>query len=275
MRPDVATTRAFRYCLAVASQDTNVGVIAYIANSNHWHGVVVDRDGRLPEFLHSFHLLFAKHQNCLRGRWENFWASEQTSVVELIEPDDIVEKCAYVFANPVKDQLIERAHQWPGASGLAALRHPRRISANRPRRFFRARGSHLPASTALELCLPPGVGDRAEFRRRVDERIAAIEARAENHRRLSRTCVFGTRRILRQPWQQRPQSAARHRRLSPVIACRNRSMRVEALQRRRRWLTAYADCRDRHAAGEHGVIFPVGTYRLVRQSAVVVATAPD
>ncbi len=238
---------------------------------NHWHG---GHHRAASTELRSLHLLFAKHQNCLRGRQENFWASQQTSVVELIDTEDIVEKCAYVFANPVKDQLVERAHQWPGASGLIAMRHPRLLNASRPRRFFRAQGSVLPAATALEICVPPGFSDRAEFRRLVDQRIVTFEADAAAHRRERRARVLGRNRVLRQPWHHRPHSTPAQRRLSPTVACRNRWARVEALHRRKWWLDAYRDSRVRHVAGDRAVIFPAGTYGLARQSAVTVAQLP-
>src|SRR3569623_1841477 len=55
-----------------------------------------------------------------RRRWENFWASEATSVVELVGPDDILDKMTYALTNPVKDGLIDRAHHCHGASSLSA-----------------------------------------------------------------------------------------------------------------------------------------------------------
>ena len=48
----------------------------------------LDRDGRLPEFMHYFHALLARCQNSYRGRWENFWASGGPSSVELVDPAD-------------------------------------------------------------------------------------------------------------------------------------------------------------------------------------------
>ena len=69
----------------------------------------------IPEL---FHKLVAKHQNVLRGRRENLWASEATSVVELVGTDDILAKMTYALTNPVKDGLIDRADQWPGATSL-------------------------------------------------------------------------------------------------------------------------------------------------------------
>src|SRR5881394_1880145 len=92
MRPDADTNNAFIYCMAVAAKKSAVGVVFFLAMSNHYHAGVIDNEGRLPEFLEHFHKLFAKHQNALRGRWENFWASEQSSVVELVGAEDLIEK---------------------------------------------------------------------------------------------------------------------------------------------------------------------------------------
>ena len=70
--------------------------------------MLVDNHGRLPQFLEHFHKLYGKHQNALRGRWEAFWASEQTSVVELVKPEDVLAKMVYAIANPVTGHLVQR-----------------------------------------------------------------------------------------------------------------------------------------------------------------------
>jgi len=75
MRPDRETNNAFVYCMALAARKSRVSVVCVGTTSNHYHAVVVDNRGRLPEFLEQFHKLFAKHQNALRGRWEAFWAA--------------------------------------------------------------------------------------------------------------------------------------------------------------------------------------------------------
>ena len=61
LRPDSETTNAFLYCLGYAASRTGVGIVFFIACSNHWHGGIVNHEGRLPEFLESFHKLLAKH----------------------------------------------------------------------------------------------------------------------------------------------------------------------------------------------------------------------
>jgi putative transposase len=87
MRPDRETNNAFIYCLALAARKASISIVCTGTMSNHYHAVLVDNCGRLPQFLEHFHKLYAKHQNVLRGRWEAFWASEQTSVVREVRRD--------------------------------------------------------------------------------------------------------------------------------------------------------------------------------------------
>jgi len=85
LRPDPATNNAFLYCLIHAAQRSEVDVLLPCAMSNHYHVVIYDRAGRYPELIEHFHKLLARSQNALRGRWENFWSSEQTCVVRLAD----------------------------------------------------------------------------------------------------------------------------------------------------------------------------------------------
>src|SRR6188768_318934 len=156
MRPDAETNNAFIYCLAYAAERCGIEVLFTVAMSNHHHTGIHDRDGRYPEFLECFHKLFAKCQNALRGRWENFWSSEQTSVVRLIEPDDVLNKMTYALTNPVKDRIVEKAHQWPGISSLASLLHDRSFTARRPKHFFRDDGT-MPEVVTLTFARPRGL----------------------------------------------------------------------------------------------------------------------
>src|SRR6188474_1727585 len=120
LRPDHETNNAFIYCLAVAAQKYRIKVLFTTVMSNHHHTGVIDVDGTLPDFLAHFHKLVAKHQNALRGRWEAMWTAEQTSVVELVRPEDVFEKMIYALVNPVADHLVEQVHHWPGVNSLAA-----------------------------------------------------------------------------------------------------------------------------------------------------------
>jgi hypothetical protein len=117
LRPDSATNNAFVYCLAAAAQRSGVLLLFSAAQSNHHHTGIYDPNGTYPDFIEHFHKLLAKCMNSLRGRWENFWSSEQTSVLHLVEPADVLDKMVYALTNPVKDNLVARVTDWPVASG--------------------------------------------------------------------------------------------------------------------------------------------------------------
>jgi putative transposase len=136
MRPDKETNNAFIYCLAEAAARFRIEVLFTAAMANHHHTGIYDAEGNYPAFLEHFHKLFAKCQNALRGRRENFWSSEQTSVVRLVDPSDALDKMTYALTNPVKDGLVEKAHHWPGVSSLGFLLHGGRLTASRRARSF-------------------------------------------------------------------------------------------------------------------------------------------
>jgi len=273
LRPDRETTNAFIYCLTVAAQRTEMRVLAFLAHSNHHHTVVVDTHGRMPEFLETFHKLVAKHQNALRGRWENFWASESTSAVELLGSDDVLAKMTYALTNPVKDDLIDRADQWPGATSLWATLNEGKISARRPSRFFRKDGD-MPDSVTLRIERPPGFGHLtpAEWRAILTERISSMEIAARSARHAKGRRIVGRAEVLRQRPTDRPQSWEARRQLSPRVASVNKWARIEAIQRDRTFLGAYRAARDLWKAGV-SALFPAGTYWLRRFAGVSVETA--
>jgi len=75
-------------------------VLDFIQMSNHLHEAIFDREGNAPAFYETFHKLLAKCMNALRGRWENFFSSEQVNVVRLETRDAMIEKLVYIATNP-------------------------------------------------------------------------------------------------------------------------------------------------------------------------------
>jgi putative transposase len=265
MRPDRETNNAFIYCLAVAAERFGVRVIFTAAMSNHHHTGIEDPLGNYPAFLEHFHKLFAKCQNALRGRWENFWSSEQTSVVRLVDPSDILDKMVYALTNPVKDMLVDRAHHWPGASSLGVLRLGKPLVASRPRHFFRDNGG-MPDVVSLSVCQPSAFKDLSAqaFAAMVEARIRAVEEASAAERHRTGAQILGRRGIITQKWSSRPASREPRRQLDPRVAARSKWSRIEALLRNRAFRDAYTAARQAFIAGVRDALFPAGTYWLRR-----------
>ena len=160
LRPNEQTNNNYLYCLILAAIRFNISILATCAVSNHHHTTLLERDGRLLEFVHYFHMLLARCQNCYRGRWENFWASGGPSPVELVDPGYIEGAVVYMYTltNPVKDFLVEELMQWPDVNSWSALRADRALTATWPRHFFRKR---MPARVELKLTAASASGAAA------------------------------------------------------------------------------------------------------------------
>ena len=150
LRPSRKTNQNVRYCLALAAERTGVLLHAVCVMSNHWHGVVTDPEGRVPEFLEIFHKLLATAQNASLGRWENLWSTDKTSLVLPVNESDVLEKMACTLADPTVAGLVRSPEQWPG---LISGRFGERREIEMPDVFFDDEGE-LPDSVALEFARP-------------------------------------------------------------------------------------------------------------------------
>lgn len=271
MRPDKETTNAFLYCLALAAQRFSIDVIFTLAEANHHHTIFFDRYGTASAFAEYFHKLFARSQNALRGRFENFWAAEECCITRLLDPDTVIDKVVYAATNPVKDLLVERVQQWPGANAYNAFMNGRLLRATRPRHFFR-KNSGLPDAVELKLEIPEQLGAVENTRDRVRSGITAIERAIKDERLRTGKKILGRRGVLTQSWRTTPASVKAHGTLRPRFAGRT-PVRVAALDAYRSFLDAYRRARQLLLAGANAV-FPVGTYKLARTMNVRVETMP-
>jgi putative transposase len=273
MRPDPTMNNAFIYCLGEAALKFNVKPILSQMMSNHHHSPLLDPDGNAVEFSHRFHTHLAKCTNARRGRWENMWASEAPSRVELTEPCDLMDALVYTATNPVLAGLVERVHHWPGPNFVQAFLENRPLRARRPWFLFSPNGS-MPEFIEFTLTIPPELGDPDEVRKELRRRIAEVEEACANKRARSGRRVLGRRQVRHQSWRARPNTVEPRRVLRPRVAARNKWARLAALQRNREFLSAYWKARALWLAGKPAV-FPIGTYWLRKFANVTVATPPE
>jgi REP element-mobilizing transposase RayT len=261
LRPDDDTNNAFIYCLVLAAKRANVDVTFSVAMSNHHHTGIHDPDGNFPIFTEHFHGLLARCQNAHLGRFENFWSSEPTSVVRLVEPDDILSKMIYAFTNPAAADLVNTLEEWPGVATFQATLSGGHITATRPKHFFRDDGD-MPEAVSLTIARPHGFESlgQSEWAHLVTQRIRNKEAEHRQRRADKGITVLGRTRILAQNPFHCPESHASRFQLNPRVAARSKWARIEALLRNRAFIERYRDAFRNHIAGLANVLFPFGTF---------------
>ncbi|WP_437672363.1 transposase [Sorangium sp. So ce131] len=264
LRPDAGINQLLVYALAVSARRHGVEVHAFCAMSTHLHLVVTDVQGVLPLFLQSFHRLVALGTKVLR-KWEGpVWDHERTSMVELLTQAALVEKIAYVLANPVAAGLVRHAREWPGAKvdvrdlGRGALR------ATRPSVYLDPDNPQWVDEATLPLALPPAIAPEGAdgFRRQVAAELERQEALAyaEIERQGSR--VLGAERASEISPYERATSPERLRERNPTFAVgreQGDAWRAAAAAVRA-FRASYRAALERWCAGVRSAVFPVGTW---------------
>ena len=276
-RPDSAIRQLYLYTLAVCARQFGICVHAVTLMSTHEHLIVTDTNGRFPLFLRELHRLVSLGTKVLR-KWEGpTWDHEQTSVVRLLTDQAIVERLAYVMANPVQAGLVRRARDWPGITVLPKELGCRTWTLNRPDAYFRADNPQWPETVELCLTLPPVLAERdgaEEVREVVGEELERQERRA--HQEIARRGwrFLGAARVRRLSPYRRATSFELLRNRNPTFAVGRGQQRVffQAVVELRAFRRAYRDALEQWRAGLRSVVFPRGTWCMCQVHGVVIQT---
>ncbi len=261
LRPDRKITQIFSYLLGVAAERHGTDLHQAVVMSNHYHLVLTDRFGLLPDFQKMLNQLSAKSVNVFRGRWEAMWAPGSYSAVWLTSPQTIIDKMVYCAANPTASDLVARPEAWPGLCSVPEDLLAGPVVVSRPEGFFKSDGP-LPETASLRFT-KPWAFDELDERQFVAEVRASLDAhlvdlKAETKRSGRR--YLGPVGIMAQDWRKSPRKPAPRRQLNPEIAGREVSRRVAALLHRRAFLAAYRRALTSWCEGARDVTFPHGTW---------------
>ncbi|HTN51441.1 MAG TPA: hypothetical protein VML50_03485 [Anaeromyxobacter sp.] len=259
LKPTAASRAIFEFVLAVAAEKYGIAVHAFCVLSNHFHLVVTDRQGRLPEFHRDLDGLVARATNRFLGRWESFWDPDSYSAVALEDGNAILEKMVYVLANPVVAGLVRKASDWPGLWSAPSLMDGDALTVKRPAILFRENGP-LASTATLRLCRPPGFENDDSLIPTLMALLQDAEDRAAAELERDGRHFLGVARILAQDPLSSPASGEPRMAMSPRVATRNKWKRIEALQRLAEFVSGYKVALAAWRAGERRVLFPAGTW---------------
>lgn len=274
-RPDPAMRQLYLYTLAVCAKQFGILVHAVTLMSTHEHLIVTDTRGRFPLFLRELHRLVSLGTKVLR-KWEGpTWDHEQTSVVRLLTEHAMVEKLAYVMANPVQAGLVRHARDWPGITVLPQELGRRRWKLRRPDVYFRADNPQWPETVELSLTLPSALADRAgKAREAVGAELGRQESLAHKKIRRRGWRFLGAHRVCRLSPYRRATSSEPLRDRNPTFAVGQgqKKMFFHAVAELRAFRRAYRDALEHWRAGLRTVVFPLGTWCMCQVHGVLVQT---
>ena len=114
LRPSDIVNQVFLYTLAYVAKKYSIKVHSFCIMSNHYHIIVTDPDTNILRFIHLLNSIVGRALNVHHKRFECLWSSEKCGVMELVSPEDIIEKTVYTLTNPVKAGLVRFGCEWPG-----------------------------------------------------------------------------------------------------------------------------------------------------------------
>lgn len=265
---------AWRFLLAIACARHGVRLIAYCVMSDHVHYVVHDPGRALPRFTSWLHAEFAKAVNAIRKRWGCVWEPGMLNQPVLADGEKVLDKVAYVLANPVAAGLVPHAWQWPGAA-TKPEDYLAPVVVKKPKSAY-FRRSQLPPQARLRHVVPPthpGV-TAAEFASRVRE---ALERQERAARERLGDAFIGLARLRTIDWTHRATSEERRgsgRNRPPKVLSTDPRTRAALLLEMKLFEAAYASALARYRRRAADVQFPRGTWAMVERFGVPVCGPP-
>ena len=144
--------------LAEAQTRYQIEIICYLFMGNHYHMILAGGGKRVSQFMNYVDGEIAKRMIRIYGDiWgKGFWEGRYHEQ-KLCSLDDVLNKIAYIFSNPVKAGLVHSAEEYPGANSIKALSAPeftteKLVPFTYPSQFKPLKSLRNSARTWLNLC---------------------------------------------------------------------------------------------------------------------------
>jgi REP element-mobilizing transposase RayT len=201
LTPSKTVNQIMKYCLAWAARGRGILIHAVSVESNHFHMVVTDTQGRLSDFMQELNrsaarcLLAYYRERFPNRRLESIWSSAQPfSAIHLLTPNAVLDKIVYTLTNPVKDGLVRDYRDWSGLNTRPSDWQKGEQVVERPAFYFK----NTPQELTYRISAPPQLGDSVEqaivtteLHIRDAQRQAAIELAAQRRSIVGEKVVAG------------------------------------------------------------------------------------
>jgi len=270
LRPDDALSNVFVYCLGLAAAKYGVQVHALSAMSNHYHLVLTDVEGVLPDFMAWLNRQLAKCIKRLRSWDEVVWEPNVSfSAVELSGPTEVLDKVAYALLNPVSAGLVRSPERWPGALSTLGTLHNGAMEAKHPGVWFK---DNAPKEVRLGLILPPCFSDRVGYLQALRALLSSRLLQVRSELRRQGRGYLGRARVRKTVVTDQPSTKKPRFGRNPMFSALTRAAWRAAARKLRAFRLAYREAYRAWRGGARDVAFPAGTWWVVRCAGAAAAT---
>jgi REP element-mobilizing transposase RayT len=256
--------------LARAQERYPLRIHAFAVLSNHLHLLVSPENAeQLARFMCHFATNLSKEAG-RKHQWRGPLLERRYQAIVVSDEEAAqIERLAYVLGHGVKEDLVQRVCDWPGAHAAQALLHgkpPEGIWFDRTREYTaRQRGENRPESdfaTTYQLDLAPMPCWKhlrpEQHRQRVADLVQQIDHHATTRRTDSGRSVLGTQGILQQHPHGRPRSIAWSP--APLIHAASKKARLAFRDAYAAFSLGFRAAAAKLSAGATDALFPDGAF---------------
>ena len=227
---------------------SGIRIYALIFMCNHFHILLQDTLGQLPQFMGYFQGNLARAINDEIGRGGSFWYREYDDVIVDGE-EEFWNRYAYTVLNPVKSGLVATAGQWRGLSslGFALENKPLKITGinrtkyNDAMRFGkRANPKDYEETYSFKVSTPPMLQGKTRARQNsfITELLKGAAQKYKKDRLYKP--ALGMRRVMKQRFTNRPKSPSQRPRFK--FFCMDRERLKELKGSYNGFVARYREC---------------------------------
>lgn len=270
LRPDRTINNIFRYCLALAADKYGVEIHAGCVMSNHYHLILTDVQGVLPDFAGWLNRQLAMCIKRTRKWDEVVWEPNVAfSAVELVGSTEVLDKMAYVLLNPVSAGLVRSPERWPGVLTTLQTLREGELRARHPKTWFKNRA---PEAARVDFTVPGCFADAEGYFRALDALVASRLATLLSRMNQQGRRFIGKKRVCKTPVSDRPSTRKERFGRSPTFSALTRSRWLAMVKQLRAFRAAYRAAYEQWRDGKWDVEFPLGTWWVVRHAGAIVAS---
>jgi len=273
LRPSPEVNDLFVGIVAYAQRKFGMVVNSLTALSTHWHALCRPRDAEhLADFMELVNCNLSKEIGTRLHGWPGaMWETRYKMVPITDEPAAQIDRLRYQLAAGVKENLVDKAEDWPGVHSAKALKtgealvghwysRSKEYAARQLRREKNVEASQFATEERLVLSPIPCWEHLPEktWRQYVADLVDAIDEEGRQERERTGKKSLGAKKILRVRPTKRPGKVKKSPR--PRVHAKSRQKRREWLEAFRAIVAAYREASERLLGGDRSAEFPEGTH---------------